>query len=134
MTGIFFTFSFVSLTWVFFKTKTVSSAIYILSHFFSGLPQFLKSTFFFLTHLNRQALANFLINNDLGIIPLHLLFIILAIIFMVIIEIHQKDKLNITGALSGKPAWYRWSFYYIMIFGILIFSSFEVQEFIYFKF
>lgn len=132
--SIFLTFSFVSLTWIFFKAQTVSSAFYIISHFFSGIPQFFVSAASFLSHLTGQSFANFLINNQMGAIPLHLIFISLAIVFMFIVERRQKDKLNINAAIAGKPTWYRWSFYYILIFGILIFSGFEPKEFIYFKF
>ena len=131
---IFATFGFVSFAWIFFKAKTVSDAYYIISNLFSGLPHFFRNAFSFLTTLNMETLADFLSNNTMGITYFHLIFVILAVLFMEICEIRQGKEANIVEAIRTRPAWIRWPFYYALIFGILIFSRFEVQKFIYMQF
>jgi D-alanyl-lipoteichoic acid acyltransferase DltB (MBOAT superfamily) len=132
--SIFFTFGFVSFAWIFFKANTISDAVYITSNLFSGIPHFFQTAFSFLTNLDMESLAGFLINNTMGVTNFHLIFVIFAVFFMEFGEIRQGKKANIAEAICSRPIWTRWSFYYILIFAVLFFTRFEAQEFIYFQF
>lgn len=109
----FFTFHLVSFAWIFFRANSVSDAFYIVNEIVYGL-------------LNPS-----LLNLKAGKFPL--LLPILLISFLLGIQLIQR-KQDLWNFLNEKPIYLRWSFYYLLIFGIILLGIDESIKFIYFQF
>lgn len=129
------TFSLVSFSLIFFRAKSISDAFYISAHLFSGVADFFAVAF------------NSLINLDigkgvfspilLGQTPIFFLNAVIFIIFLVFAETVQfmTGQESIIAALEKKPAWIRWTGYYLLIIILLFFGIFDkAGQFIYFQF
>ena len=106
--SILITFFLTVLAWVFFRSDNINHALQIMSHIFS------MSLF-----------------NPLEVKPL---FIIALILFFTIIEWFGRfGEYGLQKIFVKQPVYMRWSFYFILIFCIILFSG-KAQEFIYFQF
>jgi alginate O-acetyltransferase complex protein AlgI len=102
------TFLLTLVAWIFFRSKTVADAIMYLSTMVSfslfTKPQVLPSV------------------------------ILLLIVFFIAVEwIGREYKYALEGTVLKYPRYIRWSFYFILITSIFIFSG-KTQQFIYFQF
>lgn len=110
---VFLTFHLVFFAWIFFRANSVSDAFTLINNMF--IPDF---------NIGSLKLA----------MTWYEIFIAIAsIIFMEFIHFIERKE-TLTSILSTKPVWLRWSFYYLLIFGILLFGQFRQTEFIYFQF
>ncbi len=114
-----FTFVIVLVTWVFFRAQNLSDAIYILTHFTDNL-------WHDLTHAGL-----FLANTATSVYYMGVSLFVIA--FMEFVHLIQEHY-GIRHFLSDKPRWLRWSIYYVILFGILLFGKFGEYQFIYFQF
>ncbi len=106
--SILITFFLTVLAWVFFRSDNINHALQIMSHIFS------MSLF-----------------DPLEVKPL---FIIALILFFTIIEWFGRfGEYGLQKIFVKQPVYMRWSFYFILIFCIILFSG-KAQEFIYFQF
>jgi len=102
------TFFLTSITWVFFRSETISDAF-----------MYLKGMF------------NYSIFTYPAVFPVEL---ILAIISFMLIEWFQRDKQHALQIANNRlPIFFRWGIYYALCFIILAFGGSQ-QEFIYFQF
>jgi len=108
------TFSLVCFSWIFFRSNSLSDALYTITHMFSGLS------------LNFSGI-------NIGTNWMGLLIAFGSILFMEIIHLFQTH-IGMRHFLSSKPVWLRWATYAIIIFAILLFGIFENKQFIYFQF
>jgi D-alanyl-lipoteichoic acid acyltransferase DltB (MBOAT superfamily) len=108
-----FTFILIFFSWILFRAHSLADVSYIITNMF---------------RINFQ-LGGF----NMGLTHFELLFSIFLICLLIV-----SDYLIEKGIVSMKfptyPKWIRWSFYYALIFGILIFGVFEKTQFIYFQF
>ena len=112
---VVFTFSLICLSWVFFRAKNVSDAVYIISNMTHGFK--IQGLF------SKLAIAKF----DLQIIGVSLLLLVLT-------EWLQRCK-SLINWLDVKPIYVRWSVYVFLGIAILLFGAYETaQQFIYFQF
>ena len=113
------TFLLVCLAWIFFRAHSISSAIYIISHLFTGWDgpgiQALKATPFF------------------GPLKFHLVVGVVSVGILLLIHLLQGDN-HFDQWLSKKRVSLRWFVYYSMVLAILLFGNFGSKEFIYFQF
>ncbi len=111
------TFLLVSFAWIFFRSNHLSDAFYIVTHLFTGW-EYLHSNilFFFKGDLKFKWIV--------GVISIGIMW-----------SIHgfQGEK-GFHLWLLERPLWWRWIFYYFMIFSILLCGSFGSKDFIYFQF
>ena len=107
------TFALTLIAWVFFRAQNVGHAAAYLSEIFSG-------SLFTVPAANSFTVLNFLV-----------LPCILLLIFVEWIGRHKEHGLE--GFGLKWPRIFRWSFYFILVFTLFVFSSTE-QEFIYFQF
>lgn len=70
----------------------------------------------------------------LGLGVKDVIIVVLGIIIVEIVEKAKAKKGDFESVLVQKPLWVRYSIYYFFIFSIMLFGSFGVSEFIYFKF
>jgi len=115
---IFITFFLVCFSWIFFRANNLSEAIYIITHLFTDLS-------------NTQMLKYIETGFGFG---LHSFIIALsAIIFLEIMEIFQRKNIFIK-MLYRKPISIRLAAYSLLIFCIILFGKFSLNQFIYFQF
>ncbi|MCX7923709.1 MAG: MBOAT family protein [Clostridia bacterium] len=116
------TFSLICFSWIFFRANSLHDAVYIVSHLFKGFENI----------PNIQALTDSLFK--LGLRQYEFFIAVASIIIMELIHIVEQRKGSVRAILSEKPAWFRWTAYYLLVTSILVFGVFGNQEFIYFQF
>jgi len=109
------TFILVNAAWIFFRANSLSDAVYVLTHLFSGLSFDISGI-------------------SLGGIGYDGLFIALASIVLMELVHFSQEHGGMRRFLSERPAWFRWGAAFIIIFAILLFGIFESKQFIYFQF
>ncbi|HEY6144245.1 MAG TPA: MBOAT family O-acyltransferase [Flavobacterium sp.] len=120
--SVFTTFILVAFAWIFFRANDVHSALYIVKHIFSGIPDVVSKL------LNHQTVF-----GDLGLGKKDLILSVLLIIFLETVHYIQSKK-NLSGIFTQKPTYVRWTVYYAVILAILFLGVFENRQFIYFQF
>ena len=115
------TFSLVTTAWVFFRSKSVGSALYILTKF-KKLPGDLNS-----------------IEKLKAVIPnLHIssgrFLTCLGVICLMEFVQSLQQKQDIRALLYRQPRYVRWAVYYCIVLFIIYMGCFQNREFIYFQF
>lgn len=120
------TFFLAILAWVFFRANNMHSAIYVITHAFTGWGQIasikgLKET---VTALGEMDTLSGSFN------------VIFGLLLILLLETMQSKSGNKSVAfiMDNKPKMVRWGYYYLLIISILLIGAFENQEFIYFQF
>jgi len=117
-----FTFLLASFAWIFFRANNLTDAIYVITHLFTDVGDY---TNFSVMKLKLRGLGVGM--NDL-------LISFGLIIFMELFNLYERGG-DVWLKLKHKPKWIRWSFYYIIMFGILFLAPYsKVSNFIYFQF
>lgn len=112
------TFILVAFAWIFFRAKDVSTAFYIASHIFTGLPDLFHKL------INHQSIIQAIGPVKKGI---------LLIIFLEVIHYIQSN-VSVSNIFLKQPTYLRWAVYYTLIFAVLYWGVFEKRQFIYFQF
>jgi D-alanyl-lipoteichoic acid acyltransferase DltB (MBOAT superfamily) len=104
------TFSLISFAWIFFRANTIQDAVYIATHLFDG----------------------FAVNDAMDKLdfPKEMYF---SILFIELIYFTHRYS-GTRNIFETKAPLFRWSMYYVMIMGILLYGSYTEQKFIYFQF
>jgi alginate O-acetyltransferase complex protein AlgI len=125
---VFFTFSLISFSWIFFRAKNAQDSFYIIGHLFSGLGDFLHG-------LLINPMATLIENHNLFLMDQGKYDFFLAILGIIILEIIQlmQKKGSIREAVASKPWIFRWGLYVGLILVILNFGQIS-KAFIYFQF
>lgn len=117
-TGVIF--SFVSITFIFFRSETVAKAwLFITSMFTLPDVNFVK-------HNLAQELT-----SHVGTVILAV--VILSCVLMEIVQYYQAKK-NTLFIFEASPRWVRYGWYYALTSVILLFGYFGGESFIYFQF
>lgn len=115
------TFSLICFAWIFFRARNVNEAFYIVTHIFDGFGSILN--------MNETMVSI----ARLGFGRFDYLVVLSSIGFMEGVHLIQRRG-KIRRIVSEKPAWVRWTFYYLLILWILLFGVFNKSQFIYFQF
>jgi D-alanyl-lipoteichoic acid acyltransferase DltB (MBOAT superfamily) len=131
--SLIITFAFINFAYIFFRANTISDALYIVSHLFTGAGSFflqlVNSTITFNTVEIRETIGSIFYNQ-----PLKKVFSTVALIcFLEGIQYIQKYG-SLREMLSKKPIWFRWPIYYAIVSAILYLGIWNEQQFIYFQF
>ncbi len=112
------TFCLVCLAWIFFRANSITDALTILRHIFTGWGNLsgILGRFPFWMEMRFEFL--------IGLISIGVL---------VGVEILER-KGPLFFLLNSKPLWVRWSVYYTLLLSILLFGEFGFVQFIYFQF
>ncbi|MBR5767026.1 MAG: MBOAT family protein [Lachnospiraceae bacterium] len=117
---IAFTYLLVSVTWTFFRQESFAGAIDDISRTFSGIR---------LSWLFDGSLAG------LGLGTMNLLFVLLAILILILVDIMcEKKGCEVYSLMDRTPAFARWCVYYLLFIMILLSCNLSTQEFLYQKF
>jgi D-alanyl-lipoteichoic acid acyltransferase DltB (MBOAT superfamily) len=124
---ILFTFNIVSFSWIFFRSRSLSEAYYVVSHLFSDITQTFQSLF------SHEALKYVIVFNNS-----RLEFLIVLMGLAIVTVIHMLRNMtrykNIDIFLGTTPYWMKWSLYYSLFMIIIIFMYDTTETFIYFRF
>jgi len=119
---VIITFHLVVFAWIFFRAESFSDAMHIISNIGRVDLKILFQPAELFKELYGVALGR-----------AGLMIALFAILFMEGIHLLQRHW-QMRHMLSEKPLWLRWSVYYSMIFGIIMFGVYSSEEFIYFQF
>lgn len=108
------TFHIFFFTAIFFRANTLSEAFYILQHF--------------LTELTFEAPYIYALGSYEFVIAIS------GILLLETVNYAQEKGIHFQSLILRLPIPLRWLAYYALIFGILIFGEFGIEEFIYFQF
>lgn len=111
--SILWTFSLVSISWIFFAAHSVKDAFLLLTKVFT------KGDFV----LNWK---DILLNKDSQMASLFILVLL-------IVEFLQEKSIQIR-LFQTQSVWFRWSVYIVLIWVIILFGQFGERQFIYFVF
>lgn len=114
--SILLTFSYVSISWIFFRAENIKKAMYMLIHLITDFLKPNKDGFIFDDLSKRDLMLSFLF-----------------VVFMLIVE-RKKEMNELTIKFVKLPTLVRWSVYIICCLLILMFGVFENKQFIYFQF
>jgi alginate O-acetyltransferase complex protein AlgI len=110
------TFSAVCFAWIFFRAASLSDALYIISHLFSGLPAQVEALFM----PDQHAAAT---------LPGKVALLLAAGLF-----IWKEEALLRVLEPQAFPRWFRWGLYYLLLVLIFLFGNQQTSQFIYFQF
>ncbi|HKG05245.1 MAG TPA: MBOAT family O-acyltransferase, partial [Pedobacter sp.] len=118
---VILTFSFICLAWVFFRSNSLSDALFILRNMFSDIPQY----FDFMT-----VAVKF---RGMGLKPSDLLLLTFFILLLLIIE-SLKNNDRVRDLFNTNKA-LRWTSYYFLLIIIIVSATKNpAGNFIYFQF
>ncbi len=121
-----FTFSLISIAWIFFRANNLKDSMYILTHLFSGIK-------YFMSNLNDEGYISGVLNS-FGVIRFEFFLSFGLIVLLLIIESFDFE-LSFFEKINDFPIYIRWMVYYLIIGGLLFFGTFNTpQQFIYFQF
>jgi alginate O-acetyltransferase complex protein AlgI len=116
------TFLLISVSWIIFRSNSISDSVYVLTHLFYKLDEQLSSIFIKgVVNIGVQTSRNSLL------LSFFLISIIIAIEFL-------DKKYSISILLSKMSSFLRWCIYYAIILAILFLGVYENKQFIYFQF
>ena len=120
------TFLLVDFAWIFFRANSLSDAIYIISNMFKDISSGLSLSYM------AELLASF------GIEKYDFIITMTFLMLLVLME-YIKSSNSILEIVRSKPIWIRWSFYYILIFSIILLGGYgygyeEQTQFLYVQF
>lgn len=117
---VIFTFSLVTVAWIFFRADTMSDAIYIITHLFSGWSKVLSP-------------HGFLGALHFGLLKKELAVALISVCIMFLIQLLRKDH-TFEQMIAKQKTVIRWSFYLVFILWLMIFADAGAENFIYFRF
>ncbi|HUC01315.1 MAG TPA: MBOAT family O-acyltransferase [Candidatus Paceibacterota bacterium] len=118
------TFGLVCIGFVFFRSTSLSNAIYFLEHLPTGWSNAFRVHFW--TDLAHTEIYAGLTKYRLAALPLSCLVMLFG-------EYLEREK-QVTAWIAAHPMWFRWGAYYLIVAWILFFGYFDQQTFIYFQF
>ncbi len=126
--GVVYCMSVFSFAHLFFRTRDLNDAFYMVSHLFSGVGDFLM-------RLMQGDWVVLRINlRGLGMTHEEMVIALLAIAVLEAVHFSQRTK-SISLRLSEMPVVMRWAVYYGMVTMILFFGAYnQSTQFIYFQF
>ena len=112
------TFTMVVLAWVFFRADNLSHAFIYINEMFLGL-----------FHSEGYTETISLLDSEIGYTtPL------LVVLFIAIEWLGREGQYAIENIAQKWPPFYRYTFYYLIVFTIMYFGNFNENQFIYFQF
>jgi D-alanyl-lipoteichoic acid acyltransferase DltB (MBOAT superfamily) len=119
------TFLLVCIGFVFFRTPSLTDAVYVIVHLALGWTAVLHNAFW--SSLVLDSLVS------VGLAKWRVLVIALSTLAMFIGEYVQTEH-GAFAWFATQPRLLRWSAYYLIIFWILVFGYYQPRTFIYFQF
>ena len=117
------TFALASYAWVYFRALSATQAFEVttglFTHWSGAAFQYLRC-------------SSYCSAYQIGISRKELIVIVVSIVWMFVWEYVEYKSIVLPSRLRRR--WVRWSYYYALIFWLLLFASFAPKTFIYFQF
>lgn len=131
---VFITFNLVSFTWIFFRAKTLTDAIYVVTHLLRGVGSSLRLLIrSLIPQVNIPGITKFmqpyLLGQDNKSILILICVLVVALIAAIINARSKKKEFPL-----DQPTFIRWGIYYLIVFAILFLGIFNSYQFIYNQF
>jgi alginate O-acetyltransferase complex protein AlgI len=123
--SIILTFSYLCLTWIFFRSGSVAQALTVIRNIFSTDAQ---GHYFQLAESGVHGLPETFLGLPRWQFLLSILLVPLLFFCEWLISYENKNR------FSGFPVYLKWGLYYVMILSILFLGVFDTRQFIYFQF
>jgi D-alanyl-lipoteichoic acid acyltransferase DltB (MBOAT superfamily) len=114
------TFGIVTFAWIFFRANSISDALYIISHLFTGWSKVFQ-------------LSGLMEAFHFGLLKKELAVGLISVFLMLLVHLFRKD-LNFEEFISKQKGVLRWGIYLLLVFWILAFGDAGAEDFIYFRF
>lgn len=111
---ILLTFHLIAISWIFFRAKSVGDALTVIRKIGTNLPEI------------PSLVVQYPFTSEHGI-GFGLIALLLAVEML-------DERRPLVQRLAAAPTVLRWSFYYLVIFGLLILGRWQAKEFIYMQF
>jgi D-alanyl-lipoteichoic acid acyltransferase DltB (MBOAT superfamily) len=112
--AVFLTYHLVLLSWVFFRARNVSDAMYIVNQIFRGF------------HFSVTDVKSLLLSHEL-------LGVGVAVLMLEAYEYWERLG-DVRDSLRLKPTWQRWTAHYAVVLMIVLAGKYGSETFIYFQF
>jgi alginate O-acetyltransferase complex protein AlgI len=112
-----FTFHLITFTWVFFRAGSLGEALYILQNMLTNL------------RLQSTGLGSVMPGGKY-----ELFLALLGVALVALVDVLERRGVDLWAGFRRQPVWLRWSAYYLLALGILIFGRFGLTEFFYVQF
>jgi alginate O-acetyltransferase complex protein AlgI len=131
---VFITFNLVSFAWIFFRAKSITDAIYVITNSLRGIGSSLRLLLRSLVpQVNPAGLTKFIQPYLLGQDNKSILILVGVLLVALIASIiHARSKTK--EFPLDQSTLVRWSIYYLMVFAILFLGVFNSYQFIYNQF
>ncbi|MEL6252026.1 MAG: MBOAT family O-acyltransferase [Bacteroidota bacterium] len=126
-------FTLVCFAWIFFRANSISDAFYIIGHMGTGVGADLFAIWDSISQLQLSVEITTASGAGLGLNLWQFILAVSGIVFMCTTE-YLISLPTIKHRYYGLPVVVKWAIYYVLIYSILFFRSFESSEFIYFQF
>jgi hypothetical protein len=113
------TFLLVCFAWIFFRSKNIHDAFYIVTQLPYGWRQI--------------GFGQQIFQDTFGFPRMKFLYSMALIGILIVVHMVQNHG-SIRHMLARKPAWVRWSFYYLLVVGMVVGGEHGRNPFIYFQF
>jgi hypothetical protein len=123
--SILVTFALVCLGWVFFRSRSLGDALFMIRHMGDDLPHALYATM-----SSASARERLLYLNQGREV---FLWAVAGIAALELVHAFQRHG-GMRHLLSAQPAWVRWTFYYAVVLAVMLGGVFTRTQFIYFQF
>ena len=131
---VFMTFNLVSFAWIFFRAKTLSDAIYVLTHILRGWGSSLRLLIrSLIPQLDISGITKFIQPFLLGQDNTSILILICTLLVALVAAILNSRSKKKEFPLDQSTL-IRWGIYYLVIFAILFLGVFNSYQFIYNQF
>jgi alginate O-acetyltransferase complex protein AlgI len=117
------TFTFIALTTVFFRAKTIAATFYIFKRVpgvFSELLQLIKKTSS--------------VSTVLGKVDKVSLLVCISLVFLLELVHYMQREEPLNNIIARQPVVMRLAVYFILIFSVYMFGIYNLRQFIYFQF
>ena len=134
MAQVFISFNLVSFTWIFFRAKSITDAIYVVTHSLRGIGSSLRLLIrSLIPQVNTAGLTKFIQPYLFGQDNQSMLILVCVLLVALIASIIYARSKTKEFPLDQSTL-VRWSIYYLMVFAILFLGVFNSYQFIYNQF
>jgi len=118
---IIYTYSMVSISWIFFRSQNLSDAVYILRYAFVGFKSFMS------VHYILATLSQLFVTNKVEMV-------IVVILLAIAIFLEIVPRISLSNFVSKQPTIIRYSLYVLLVLMIIQLRDANIKQFIYVRF
>ena len=124
-------FFLVTTAWVFFRSRSISDAFFMIEQSLKGIPEFVTSI---ITNPSVETFESLFLNLSIRTIYIEVIILVSSLFILELVHF-KKNMFNWFEKIESYPVWCKWSIYTSLILFVMCFGMFHNEsEFIYFQF